>query len=163
MKEVKSPKKPLIYYYLIVLGAILLFSMLVSPLLVQSQVIEVDYGTFVEMAENKELGKVEVNEAENQILFTDKDNTVVYEAGMIPDQDLAQLLKDSGAQYGGQVVKQASPILSFLLGWVLPIAMAGPFTRSGWTTPCSMTLPPPGSTQRRCTTACWRPGCCPAT
>ena len=123
MKEVKSPKKPLIYYYLIVLGAILLFNMLVSPLLVQSQVIEVDYGTFVEMAENKELGKVEVNEAENQILFTDKDNTVVYEAGMIPDQDLAQLLKDSGAQYGGQVVKQASPILSFLLGWVLPIAI----------------------------------------
>lgn len=75
------------------------------------------------MAENQELGEVEINETENQIIFTDKDQTAVYEAGMIPDQDLAQLLKDSGADYGGQIVKQANPIISFLLSWVLPIAI----------------------------------------
>ena len=123
MKEVRSPKKPLIYYYAIVLGAMLLFNMIVTPLLAQSQIVEVDYGTFVEMAEAGQLGVVEVNEAENQILFTDKDETVVYEAGMIPDQDLAQLLKNSGAKYGGQIVKQTNPLISFLLSWVLPIAI----------------------------------------
>ena len=123
MQEVKSPKKPLLYYYLVVLGMILLFNMIITPLLVQSQVVKVDYGTFVQMAEDKELDEVEINEAENQILFTDKDKTVVYEAGMIPDQALAQLLKDSGAKYGGQIMKQANPIISFLLSWVLPIAI----------------------------------------
>ena len=123
MKEVKSPKRPLIYYYLIVLGAILLFNMIVTPLLAQSQIVEVDYGTFVQMAEDGELDAVEINEAENQILFTDKDKTVVYETGMIPDPDLAQMLKESGAQYGGQIVKQTNPIISFLLSWVLPIAI----------------------------------------
>lgn len=91
--------------------------------MLQSQIVETDYSTFVQMAEDKELGQVEINETENQILFTDKDNTVVYEAGMIPDQNLAQLLKDSGAQYGGQIIKQSNPIISFLLSWVLPIAI----------------------------------------
>lgn len=78
MKEVKSPKKPLIYYYLIVIGVILLFNMIITPLMVQSQIVETDYSTFVEMAEDKELGKVEINESENQIIFTDKDKTAVY-------------------------------------------------------------------------------------
>lgn len=123
MKEVKSPKRPLIYYYLIVMGMILLFNMIITPLVVQSQIVETDYSTFVKMAENKELGEVEINETENQIIFTDKDKTVVYEAGMIPDQNLAQLLKDSGAQYGGQIIKQANPIITFLLSWVLPIVI----------------------------------------
>jgi cell division protease FtsH len=123
MKEVKSPKRPLIYYYLIVMGVILLFNMIITPLVVQSQIVETEYSTFVQMAENKELGEVEINETENQILFTNKDNTVIYEAGMIPDQNLAQLLKDSGAQYGGQIIKQTNPIISFLLSWVLPIAI----------------------------------------
>lgn len=123
MKEVKSPKRPLIYYYLIVMGMILLFNMIITPLVVQSQIVETDYSTFVNMAENKELGEVEINETENQIIFTDKDKTVVYEAGMIPDQNLAQLLKDSGAQYGGQIIKQANPIITFLLSWVLPIVI----------------------------------------
>ncbi len=121
MKEVKSPKRPLIYYYLIVLAAMLLFNMIVTPLLARSQIVEVDYGAFVQMAQDKELGVVEINEAQNQILFTDKDQNVVYETGMIPDPDLAQMLKESGAQYGGQVVKQTNPIISFLLSWVLPI------------------------------------------
>lgn len=78
MKEVKSPKKPLIYYYLIVIGVILLFNMIITPLMVQSQIVETDYSTFVKMAEDKELGKVEINKSENQIIFTDKDKTTVY-------------------------------------------------------------------------------------
>jgi cell division protease FtsH len=123
MKEVKSPKRPLIYYYVIVIGMILLFNMIITPIMVQSQIVEADYSTFVQMAENKELGEVEINEPENQIIFTDKDKTVVYEAGMIPDQNLAQLLKDSGAKYGGQIIKQSNPIISFLLSWILPIVI----------------------------------------
>ena len=123
MKELKSPKRPLIYYYLIVLGMILLFNMIITPLMIQSQIVETDYSTFIQMAEDQELGEVEINETENQIIFTNKDKTVVYEAGMIPDQNLAQILKDSGAKYGGQIIKQANPIISFLLSWVLPIAI----------------------------------------
>ncbi len=123
MKEVKSPKRPLIYYYLIALGVILLFNMLVMPIMSMNQVLEVDYGTFVQMAEDKNLGQVEVNETENQIVFTDKEQTAIYTAGMIPDPDLARLLKDSGAKYGGQIIQQTNPILSFLLSWILPIAI----------------------------------------
>lgn len=123
MKEVKTPKKPLIFYYLIVLGVILLFNVLVTPWIAQRQVREVDYGTFVQMAEDKDLGQVEVDETENQIVFTNKDETAIYKAGMIPDPDLAQLLKDSGAQYSGQIVEQANPIISFLISWVLPIVI----------------------------------------
>ena len=123
MKEVKSPKRPLIFYYIIVLGIILLFNMLIMPLLSQSQVKDVDYGTFVKMAENQELSQVEVDETQNEILFTDKDETMVYRAGMISDPDLAQLLKDSGAKYGGQIIKQTNPIISVLLSWVLPIVI----------------------------------------
>ena len=123
MKEVKTPKKPLIFYYLIVLGVILLFNVLVTPWIAQRQVREVDYGTFVQMAEDKDLGQVEVDETENQIIFTNKDETAIYKAGMIPDPDLAQLLKDSGAQYSGQIVEQVNPIISFLISWVLPIVI----------------------------------------
>lgn len=123
MKEVKSPKRPLLYYYLIALGVTLLFNMLVMPVMSMNQVLEVDYGTFVQMAEDKNLGQVEVDETENQILFTDKDQTTIYKAGMIPDPDLARLLKDSGAKYGGQIIEQTNPILSFVLSWVLPIAI----------------------------------------
>ncbi len=123
MKEVKSLKRPLIFYYLIVLGIILLFNMLVMPLLSQSQVKDVDYGTFVKMAENQELSQVEVDETQNQILFTDKDEKVVYRVGMISDPNLAGLLKESGAKYGGQIIQQTNPIISFLLTWVLPIVI----------------------------------------
>ena len=123
MKEVKSPKRPLIYYYLIALGVILLFNMLVMPIMSMNQVLEVDYGTFVQMAEDKNLGQVEVNETENRIVFTDKEQTAIYTAGMIPDPDLARLLKDSGAKYGGQIIQQTNPIHSFLLSWLLPIAI----------------------------------------
>ena len=123
MKEIKSTKKPLIYYGLIVLAVLLLFNMLITPMIAQRQVVEVDYGTFVQMAEEKNLGLVEVDETENQVIFTDKDNTTVYKAGMIPDPDLAQLLKDSGAAYSGQILEQVNPLISFLISWVLPIAL----------------------------------------
>ena len=82
-----------------------------------------DYGTFVQMAEDKDLGLVEVDETENQVVFTNKEGTAIYKAGMIPDPDLAQLLKDSGAQYSGQILQRANPMLSFLISWVLPIVL----------------------------------------
>ena len=123
MNEVKRPKKPLIFYYAIVLIVLLLINLLTVPWLSQLRVQEVDYGTFVKMAEDKDLGLVEIQEAENQVIFTNKDQTSVYKAGMIPDPDLAQMLKDSGAQYSGQVMEQANPILTFLLSWVLPIVI----------------------------------------
>ena len=121
MKEVKTPKKPLIFYYLIVLGIILLFNVVIAPLLSSQKIVDVDYGTFVRMAEDRQLGLVEVDESGNQVLFTDKEQTVVYRAGMIPDDDLARLLKESGAKYGGQIIEQTSPLLAFLIGWGLPL------------------------------------------
>ena len=123
MQEVKRPKKPLIFYYGIVLLALLLFNFLAMPWLAQRQVQQVDYGTFLEMAENQELGQVEVQQQENQILFTNKDNTAVYKTGMMPDPDLTQRLADSGAVFSGEIIEQMSPLLSFLLTWVLPIAI----------------------------------------
>ena len=123
MNEVKRPKKPLIYYYTIVLLVLLLFNFLAMPWLTQRQVQQVDYGTFLEMAENKELGQVEVQQQENQILFTNKDNTTIYKTGMMPDPDLTQRLADSGAQFSGEIIEQMSPLLSFLLTWVLPIVI----------------------------------------
>ena len=123
MKEVRSPQKPLIYYGLIVMAVLLLFNMLITPMIVQHRVKEVDYGAFVQMAEDKDLGLVEVDETENQVVFTNKEGTAIYKAGMIPDPDLAQLLKDSGAQYSGQILQRANPMLSFLISWVLPIIL----------------------------------------
>ena len=123
MNEVKRPRKPLIYYYTIVLLVLLLFNFLAMPWLTQRQVQQVDYGTFLEMAENKELGQVEVQQQENQILFTNKDNTTIYKTGMMPDPDLTQRLADSDAQFSGEIIEQMSPLLSFLLTWVMPIVI----------------------------------------
>lgn len=123
MNEVKKPKKPLIFYYVLVLLILLLFNFLAMPWLMQRQVQQVDYGTFLEMAENKELGQVEVQQQTNQILFTNKDNTVIYKTGMMPDPDLTQRLTDSGAVFSGEIIEQADPLLSFLLTWVLPLVI----------------------------------------
>ena len=123
MNEVKRPKKSLFFYYGIVFLVLLLFNFLVMPWMVQRQVREVDYGTFLDMAENKELGQVEVQQQENKIVFTNKDNTEIYKTGMIPDPDLTQTLKDSGASFEGEIIQQSDPILSFLLTWVLPIGI----------------------------------------
>ncbi len=123
MNEVKKPKKPLIFYYILVLLILLLFNFLAMPWLMQRQVQQVDYGTFLEMAVNKELGQVEVQQQTNQILFTNKDNTVIYKTGMMPDPDLTQRLTDSGAVFSGEIIEQADPLLSFLLTWVLPLVI----------------------------------------
>ena len=102
---------------------LLLFNFLAMPWIAQRQVREVDYGTFMDMAENHELGQVEVDQQENQIIFTNKDGTAIYKTGMIPDPDLKQMLRDSGAQFEGEIIQQTDPLLSFLLTWVLPIVI----------------------------------------
>ena len=93
------------------------------PLMSQGQIVEVDYGTFMSMTENGKIGKVQVQESENQIIFTDKKETTVYKTGMMPDSDLTTRLYESGAEFSGEIIEQASPILTFLLSWVLPIVI----------------------------------------
>ena len=121
MNEVKTPKKPLISYYCIVILLLLLFNMLVMPMISQRQVKEVDYNTFMEMTYNDNIGKVELQD--NQILFTDKDNTQLYKTGLMSDPELTQRLYDHGAQFASEIQEQMSPVLSFLLSWVLPIVI----------------------------------------
>ena len=121
MNEVKTPKKPLISYYCIVILLLLLFNMLVMPMISQRQVKEVDYNTFMEMTYNDNIGKVELQD--NQILFTDKDNTQLYKTGPMSDPELTQRLYDHGAQFASEIQEQMSPVLSFLLSWVLPIVI----------------------------------------
>ena len=119
MKEVKSPKKPLYFYYGITLLVILLFNLIVSPLLMQHQVEEVDYGTFMRMIEEKNIGKVQVDT--DEIIFTDKDETTVYSTGAMDDPTLTQRLYDAGAEFTRQVQEQTSPLLSLLLTTILPL------------------------------------------
>lgn len=121
MNEVKKPRKPLIYYYTIVLIAIILFNFLAMPLISGARVKEVDYGTFITMTENKEIGKVEIQAQENQIVFTDKDEKQVYKTGMVDDPDLTKRLYDSGAKFSGEIIEQMSPLLNIFLTWILPI------------------------------------------
>lgn len=121
MKEVKNPKKPLIYYYGIVLLVLFLFNLIVTPLLMQRQITEVDYGTFMSMIEEKNIGNVEVDSS--RILFTDKDNTVLYETGAMNDPTLVQRLYESGAKFSQDMEQTTSPLLSFLLTFVLPLVI----------------------------------------
>ena len=119
MKEVKSPKKPLIYYYGIVLLILVLFNIIFTPLLAQRQVKEVDYGTFMSMIDEKNIGDVEISDS--QILFSDKENTAVYKTGVMNDPTLTERLYKSGASFAKDIEKTTSPILSFLLTFVLPM------------------------------------------
>ena len=119
MKEVKTPKRPLIYYYCIVLLCILLFNLLVAPMLSRSQVTEVDYGTFMDMIEDKDIGAVQVEDT--QILFTNKDQTVVYEVTPMEDPTLTERLHEAGASFTRVMEEPISPIWSFFLSFVLPI------------------------------------------
>ena len=121
MKEVKSPKKPLLYYYGIILLVILLFNLIVSPLLMQEQVTEVDYGTFMRMIEEKNIGKVQVDS--DEIVFTDKDEKTVYSTGAMDDPTLTQRLYDCGATFTKEVQQTTSPVLSFLLTTILPLVI----------------------------------------
>ena len=119
MKEVKSPKKPLIYYYGIALLIILLFNLLIAPILVQGQVVEVDYGTFMDMIEEKDIGSVQVEET--QIIFTDKDEEQIYKTGVMEDPTLTERLHDSGAQFTKYIQEPMSPLMSIFLTLILPM------------------------------------------
>ena len=121
MKEVKPPKKPLIYYYGVALVVLLLINFLLVPLVARHAVQEVDYGTFMTMTENKEIGQVEVED--NQIIFTNKDGSKVYKTGPMNDPDLTQRLYDAGAEFTRDIVEETSPLLSFVLTWILPIVL----------------------------------------
>ena len=119
MKEVKSPKKPLLYYYLIITAAILIFNLIFTPLLLREQVKDVDYGTFMSMIEKKEIGEVQVEDSE--IIFTDKDNANIYSTGAMDDPTLTQRLYESGAKFTREVQQTTSPLVSFLLTTILPL------------------------------------------
>lgn len=121
MKEVKSPKKPLIYYYVIVLLVLAAFNFFVSPLLLSRQVIEVDYGTFMSMTEKKNIGRVEIEDS--QIIFTDKNNDNIYKTGVMDDPNLTERLYQSGATFSKDIEQTMSPIMSFLLTFILPMVI----------------------------------------
>ena len=123
MHEVKRPKRPLIFYYVIVLLILLLFNFLAMPWLAQRQIQEVDYSQFIRMTDDKDIGQVEIQSQDNQILFTNSDNSEVYKTGMVDDPYLTQRLYNSGAKFYGQIIEQMSPLMSLLLTWILPIVI----------------------------------------
>ena len=122
MNEVKTPKKPLIYYYIIAILLLLLFQFLAIPLLTQAQIQTVDYNTFVSMVEEGQVGQAEIQEADNRILFTDKEGTAVYKTAMVPDDTLTQRLLDAGVSTSGEEIEQVS-LLATILSWVIPIVI----------------------------------------
>ena len=121
MKEVKSPKKPLLYYYGIALLIILLFNLLIAPMLSSGNVVEVDYGTFMDMIDESDVGVVEIQSY--QILFTDKDNTTIYKTGIMEDPTLTERLHEAGARFGSVIEEPVSPIWSLLLTFILPMVI----------------------------------------
>ena len=121
MKEVKSPKKPLIYYYGLVLVILFLFNLIAPSFLGRPQIDEVDYGTFMDMIDDQDIGQVEITDTE--ITFTNKDNSKLYQTGAMYDPTLAQRLHDAGAVFSSDVGDEGSPILSFLISFVLPLAI----------------------------------------
>lgn len=123
MHEVKKPRKPLIFYYVIVMVVLMLFNLLVTPYINQPEIQDVDYGTFMSMTENQQIGQVQVQQQENYILFTDKEGTTFYRTGMMPDDNLTQRLYDSGAEFNGEIIEQTDPWISILISWVLPIVI----------------------------------------
>ena len=121
MHEVKKPRKPLIYYYVIVLMVLVLFNFLFMPWVAERQIKEVGYEKFMQMTEEEDIGRVEIDQEENQITFSDKDETAIYKTGMVDDSDLTERLYDAGAEFSGQIIEQTSPWVVFLLNWILPI------------------------------------------
>ena len=121
MNEIKSPKKPLIYYYGIALLILLLLNFFVVPFFMQQQVKEVDYGTFMSMTEKKDISLVEIED--NKIIFTDKAEENIYKTAKLADPTLTERLYAAGAKFSGEIVEQTSPILSAILTWVLPIIL----------------------------------------
>ena len=121
MNEVKTPKRPLLYYALGVLLLLLLFNFLAVPSLQQMQIEDTDYGTFMRMAEEKTLDKVEIQS--NQILFTEQDGEVIYRTGIMEDPNLAERLYESGAEFSPDIIDTSPTFLSMLLTWVLPLVI----------------------------------------
>ena len=121
MNEVKKPRKPLLYYYFVILIVILLFNALVVPYMGQSQVQDVDYGTFITMTEKHNVGKVQIEE--NQIIFTDKNEKNIYRTGVVNDPQLIERLYENGAKIYGEIVQEMSPLMSILLTWILPLVI----------------------------------------
>ena len=120
MNEVKSPKRPLLYYYAVALVLVMLFNFLAMPWMAEHQIKEVDYNTFVTMTEQGEIGKVEIQQQDNRILFTSSDEKTVYKTAMVPDDGLVQRLLDAGVSTTGEEIEQTSLLVS-ILSWVLPI------------------------------------------
>ena len=119
MKEIKNPKRPLVYYAIVAMLAVLLFNLLAVPAMANAAVKEVDYGTFMDMTEKGNIGKVEIET--NQIIFTDKSGQNFYKTGLMDDPDRTERLYKAGAEFSSEIVEQTSPLLSFVLTWVLPI------------------------------------------
>ena len=122
MNEVKSPKKPLLYYYMIAILVVLLFNLLAMPWLAEHQIKDVDYNTFVSMTEQGKIGQVEIQQQSNRILFTDKDEKTIYKTAIVPDDGLVQRLLDAGVSTTGEEIQQSS-LLVDILGWVLPLVI----------------------------------------
>ena len=120
MNEVKKPKKPLIFYYIIVIAVLLLFNVFVTPWIMERQVKEVDYGTFISMTEKKQVDRVDIEDQDNTIMFTDK-NDQVYKTAKVEDPDLTKRLYQADVSFYGEEIKQTSPIITALLSWVLPL------------------------------------------
>ena len=121
MNEVKQPKKPLAYYYGMVLLLLLVFNWLVMPMIADAKIKEVDYGTFMSMTESKDIGRVEIED--NQILFTNKDETQIFKTGLMEDPDRTQRLYDAGAKFSSEIVEETSPFLTALLYFILPLVL----------------------------------------
>ena len=119
MKEIKNPQRPLVYYAVVAMLAVLLFNLLAVPAMANAAVKEVDYGTFMDMTEKGDIGKVEIET--NQIIFTDKSGQSFYKTGLMDDPDRTERLYKAGAEFSSEIVEQTSPLLSFVLTWVLPI------------------------------------------
>ena len=121
MEQVKRPKKPLMFYYTIVLIILILFNIIAMPYIKEKQIKDVDYGTFISMTEKKEIKKVELQQQDNTILFTGKDGKTIYKTAMVNDPDLTKRLYEAGVSFYGEEIDQSSPILVTILSWVLPI------------------------------------------
>lgn len=121
MNEVKTPKKNWFYYYTIVLLILILLNTFIVPMIQQHSVKEVDYGTFISMTEKKQIGKVEIES--NQIVFTNKDESQIYKTGLMDDPNRTERLYESGAEFSSEIIEQMSPLVSFLLTWILPLVI----------------------------------------
>ena len=121
MDEIKKSRKPLIFYYSIVLAILLLFNLIAMPRIAEHQIKEVDYGTFMTMTEENNIGQVDVQN--NRIVFTDKENEQIYKTGRMDDPGLTDRLHNSDAVFSSEIIEETSPILSFLLTWILPLVI----------------------------------------